>query len=90
MNTDTKKDLSQVFQQRPALPGRVLTPGVDQDEVDALQERFDHFARTRLGYLRGMMRKGAIPFQGVPADVKAERRARGKRQRRARRVARGG
>lgn len=72
------------------MPERVEIPGVDQDEVESLQRRFDDYARTRLGFLLAMRAKGSMPYQGtVPGHVKAQRRAAGKRQRRARKTHRG-
>lgn len=73
----------------PLLPERVTVPGVEEAEVEALQEGFDRFARTRLGYLRAMMHKGVMPYAGtVSGAEKARRRARGKRAKAARRIAR--
>lgn len=75
---------------RALLPERVSVPGVDQGEVEALQERFRHYSRNRRGYLLGMIRSGKPIYGGtVTGAEKAQRRARGKRQRQARKIHRG-
>lgn len=78
-------DLSKIFQKRPALPGRIPLPDVDPGEVEAYRQEADRYVRTRLGYLRAMMGKGAVPFAGKPKPrPKPTRHVRQKRARMAR------
>lgn len=55
------------------LKQRVEIPGVEREEVDALQEGFDRFARNRLGFLRGMAAKGAVPYMGTARPKRKKR-----------------